>query len=104
MKILIDTDQKTIKLEGSVEFRKLAKFVEDNSLEDYSILPDVITVKDTEFIPYYPYLYQWNPYPLNPPYPGVWPTITVKTSDNVEIGKGVVAGHKDHTIYLAELN
>ena len=39
MKILIDTQNKTLKLEESVEFKKLAKFVKENKMEDWQILP-----------------------------------------------------------------
>jgi len=62
MKALIDTTEKTIKLEGKVEFKKLIEFVEKNKLEDYTILPDVITEKEIQYYPYYPH------YPYTPPY------------------------------------
>lgn len=69
MKILIDTDRKTIKLEESVEFKKLAEFVKDNNLEDYTLLPDVITVKEKEWYPVYPRQ------PVDPLYPPTLPYI-----------------------------
>ena len=76
MKILINTEEKTLKLEGSVKFEELQKFIEDNNLKDYSILPDTITVTEKEYYPYYPvYPTYQEPFkvidPVNP-----WPIIT----------------------------
>ena len=68
MKILINTDEKTLKLEGSVKFEELQKFIEDNNLKDYSILPDTITVTEKEYYPYYPHIYREIPNPYSPPY------------------------------------
>ena len=66
MKVLIDTEKKTIKLEEKVQFKKLQEFVKKNELVDYEIEPETITVKEKEYYPYYPY------YPIYPYYRDRW--------------------------------
>ena len=75
MKILINTEEKTLKLEGSVKFEELQKFIKDNNLKDYSILPDTITVTEKEYYPYYPL------YPQIPPGPTYFEPYRVTCGD-----------------------
>ena len=63
MKITIDTEQKTIKLEGQVKMSELIKKVYEMGVnpDEYEI---VGTEKEVEYIPYYP-----APMPVYPVYP-----------------------------------
>lgn len=85
MKILIDTENKTLKLEGSVEFKKLQKFVKENKMEDWTILPETISVKEWIY-PYYPYpYYRTNEWWISPYSTGTTAHLTTTTNGTIYI-------------------
>lgn len=52
MKMTIDTTNKTLTVEGSVDIVELLKFIKDFKLEEYKLVQ--LNTNKTQYVPYYP--------------------------------------------------